>query len=113
MRSCTILRPIWINRSSATLVDCIAAEINGVVEGMYEMENCDLFTRRHSIEGIGCFTADPQFRDPANLDYRLMPTSPCIGKATDGGDIGCRYTPEMIEMCKIALALRARGIISF
>ena len=43
----------------------------------------------------------------------LMPTSPCIGKASDGGDIGCRYTPEMIEMCKILLDLRARGIIKF
>jgi hypothetical protein len=60
-----------------------------------------------------CFAADPQFRDPANLDYRLMPTSPCIGKASDGGDIGCRYTPEMIEMIQKALELRAKGIIKF
>jgi hypothetical protein len=34
-----------------------------------------------------------------------------VGK--DGGDIGCRYTPEMIEMCKKALELRAKGIIKF
>ena len=34
-------------------------------------------------------------------------------KASDGGDIGCRYTPQMIEMCKIALELRAKGIIKF
>ena len=51
--------------------------------------------------------------DPANLDYRLMPTSPCIGKASDGGDIGCRFTPEMIEMWQNALELRAKGIIKF
>ena len=55
----------------------------------------------------------PQFRDPANLDYRLLPTSPCIGKASDDGDLGVRYTPEMMEMCRIALELRAKGIIKF
>lgn len=60
-----------------------------------------------------CFIAKPQFRDPANLDFRLLPTSPCIGKASDGGDIGCRYTPEMMEMCRIALELRVKGIINF
>jgi hypothetical protein len=53
------------------------------------------------------------FRDPVNLDYRLMPNSPCIGKASDGGDIGCRYTPEMLEMVQVALELRRRGIIKF
>jgi len=42
-----------------------------------------------------------------------MPTSPCIGKASDGGDIGCRYTPEMIEIIQKALELRAKGIIEF
>jgi hypothetical protein len=33
--------------------------------------------------------------------------------ATDGGDIGCRYTPQMIEMCQIALKLRDEGVIRF
>ena len=42
-----------------------------------------------------------------------MPTSPCIGKASDGGDLGCGYTPEMIEMVEKALELRAQGIIKF
>ena len=54
-----------------------------------------------------------QFRDPANLDFRLVPGSPGAGMAADGGDIGCRYTPEMLEMCRIALELRARGMIKF
>jgi len=53
------------------------------------------------------------FGDPANLDYRLQPTSPCIGKASDGGDIGCRHTPEMIELCQKALELRRQGILKF
>jgi len=53
------------------------------------------------------------FASPQNFDYRLMPTSPCRGKASDGGDLGCRYTPEMIEILQVALELRRRGIIKF
>lgn len=57
--------------------------------------------------------APVRFREPANLDFRLVPGSPGTGMASDGGDIGCRYTPEMLEMCRIALELRARGMIKF
>ncbi len=79
------------------------------------IEHCAVFGKVSAdVErGDGCFTADPQFRDPKNLDYRLMPDSPCIGKASDGGDIGIRWTPEMVEMLELALELRARGIIKF
>ena len=79
------------------------------------MHHCAIWGQIDSIveRGEGCFDADPLFRDPANLDYRLLPTSPCIGKASDGGDLGCRYTPEMIEMVQKALELRAQGIIKF
>ena len=35
------------------------------------------------------------------------------GKAPDGGDLGCRHTPETIEMCKKVFELRKQGIIKF
>ncbi len=76
-------------------------------------ENCALLAGQVPAESRGCFKADPMFVDPKNFDYRLKPGSPCIGKASDGGDIGCRYTPEMIELCKQALELRRRGILKF
>jgi hypothetical protein len=41
------------------------------------------------------------------------PTGPCRKKASDGGDIGCRFTPEMMEMLEKALELRKKGIIKF
>ena len=34
-------------------------------------------------------------------------------KASDGGDIGCRYTPELMEVLEKALELRKKGIIKF
>ncbi|MFH1265290.1 MAG: hypothetical protein ABIK89_06140 [Planctomycetota bacterium] len=45
--------------------------------------------------------------------FGLGPTRPCVRKASDGGDIGCRYTPEMLDMCEKALELRAKGMIKF
>jgi len=53
------------------------------------------------------------FVDPQNFDYRLQPGSPCKGNASDGGDIGCRYTPALTELCKQALELRRKGILKF
>jgi hypothetical protein len=63
--------------------------------------------------GEGCFSAPPMFAAPKNRDYRLLPNSPCLGKASDGGDLGVRYTPEMQEILKQAQELRAQGIIKF
>jgi hypothetical protein len=55
---------------------------------------------------------------PAGIGTRgreggLKPTSPCRKKASDGGDIGCRYTPEMMEVLEKALELRKKGIVKF
>ncbi len=41
------------------------------------------------------------------------PVGSCRGKASDGGDLGVRYTPEMLDMLKLAFELRQRGIIKF
>ncbi|HIQ20104.1 MAG TPA: hypothetical protein EYH34_02535 [Planctomycetes bacterium] len=57
--------------------------------------------------------ATPLFVNPVALDYRLQEHSPARGRASDGGDIGVRWTPEMLQMCRIALELRARGLIKF
>ena len=77
--------------------------------------SCVLQTKgtEHIVSGKNCISAPAGLLDPANLDCRLLPTSPCIGKASDGGDIGCRYTPDVMEMCQLALTLRAQGVIAF
>jgi len=97
----------------SVMLDCIAGTVDS--DGaLVEIEHCDVLTfAEEARPGKGCIAADPQFVNPQNLDYRLMPTSPCIGKASDAGDIGCRYTPEVIEVIQKALELRAQGIIKF
>jgi serine/threonine protein kinase len=78
---------------------------------------CAVYGKPPVLGGLGlganCLTSDPQFRDPANYDYRLRPTSPCRRKASDGGDLGCRWTPEMVELLEKVLDLRKKGIIKF
>ncbi|MFH1921692.1 MAG: hypothetical protein ABIP48_17650, partial [Planctomycetota bacterium] len=115
MRFCTILGGVGTySTASGVFLDSIVDEIIwDAGAGRHHIENCNLFGGARPEGSRNCISSNPQFRDPANLDYRLLPTSPCIGKASDGGDIGCRYTPEMIELCEKALELRAKGIIKF
>lgn len=39
----------------------------------------------------GCLNVDPVFVNSAAGDFHLQPASPCIGAATDGGNLGYRY----------------------
>ena len=91
--------------------------IVGVVRGneLARIDHCNVFGGYEVMArpGKSCISVDPQFVNPKGHDYRLGPKSPCRGKASDGGDLGCQYTPEMLEMLKLAFALRAKGIIKF
>jgi len=115
-QSCTILGSVLLEGKPNLLRDCIVRSVQVSKRGT-ELEHCDVYGTPAYAElaqpGKGCFSARPAFRDPDKFDYRLRPTSPCRKKASDGGDIGCRYTPEMFEILQKALDLRAKGIISF
>jgi hypothetical protein len=117
LNACTMEGHFGLGREGSTVNGLIVPSIYNPYQEDDHIQRCCLF-RSPPYDGkvkpgVACIYAEPQFRDPANLNYRLMPSSPCIGKASDGGDLGCRYTPEMIEMCKIALELRRKGIIKF
>jgi hypothetical protein len=116
LQLCTIADPIRLPGAPSTLRDCILRSVEASRPGD-RIDFCNLSGNPPFIDlaapGNGCFFGDPQFVNPQKLDYRLLPTSPCIGKASDGGDIGCRFTPEMLQMFQLAFELRARGIIKF
>jgi len=112
---CTVAEVIQYTQRGR-VVDSIVGQLDARGPDV-KIEHCDVFVPNGYLNGAkpgkGCFTAAPQFRDPKNFDYRLKKTSPCRGKASDGGDVGCRYTPEMMEVLKKALELRKKGIIEF
>jgi hypothetical protein len=116
LRSCTIHVPVYVRKPAVVLGDCILPSVQSSQSDTV-IQFCNVYRNPPFIDqakpGKGCFSQDPQFVNPTNFDYRLMPTSPCIGKASDGGDIGCRFTPGMIEVLQKALELRAKGIIKF
>ncbi len=103
-------------KGPAVLSESIIQQVWGDTSDI-RTECCDVFGEapfgNEARPGQDTFTLNPQFVNPQGLDYHLLPTSPCIGKASDGGDIGVRYTPEMIEMSRMALELRANGTIKF
>ncbi|NQU22498.1 MAG: protein kinase [Candidatus Nealsonbacteria bacterium] len=117
-RFCTMGEPLNLSGTEDTaLVDCILPAVQAAKPGA-RIVNCNVYGKPPAFidqakPGEGCFGGNPQFANPKKLDYRLMPTSPCRGKASDGGDLGVRYTPEMIEMLKRALQLSEQGIIKF
>ncbi|NQT36895.1 MAG: hypothetical protein HQ581_05375, partial [Planctomycetes bacterium] len=115
-RSCTIGKPLRFE-PGGSLLNCIVPSVE-CTDPDTQIQYCDVYGTPPKFinaakPGKGCFSAPPMFRNLAALDFRLLPGSPCIGKASDGGDIGVRYTPEMTEMCQKAWQLKQQGIIQF
>lgn len=85
--------------------------IGDVKQAPYHSNNCyyNPFNPRDTLSEQGVIIADPQFVDPANKDFNLQRSSPCIGKGIktvwkydfDGNpiphvpDLGCfQYLPK-------------------
>ncbi len=116
-RCCTLCETFEPKGEPNLLADCIVHSVSSPQKAT-ELDCCAFSDSRSPPVGrvrIGenCFPANPGFVNPDNFDYRLMPRSPCRGKASDGGDLGVRYTPQMAAMLKLAFELRSRGIIKF
>jgi len=77
-----------------------------------------------SERGVEAVFARLRPQDAGTRWDRVGLTSPCRKRgyglkaalrtgAGWGGDIGCRFTPEILEMLEKALELRKKGIIKF
>jgi serine/threonine protein kinase len=114
-RRCVILDRVVL-RPGSVLVDSIVPSVQAS-DADVRIEFCNVHGDPPFIDrardGEGCFPSPPMFAALKNADYRLLPNSPGIGKASDGGDVGARYTPVMVELIKRAFELRARGNIKF
>jgi serine/threonine protein kinase len=104
---------VRLNNPASVLLDSILTTID-VQQGRHRIEHCDVFSRQpfqgQAAPGAGCFNVNPKLRDPPKFDFRLMDNSPCRGRASDGGDVGCRETPELQAVCDTAARLAERGV---
>jgi len=116
LRGCTFAGPLKVIGGGGLITDCIMPCVE-CVKVDTRIEHCNVYAKPPFIDqakpGKGCFGGDPQFVNPQAFDYRLRPTSPCRNRASDGGDVGVRYTPEMLQMLMLAFELRKRGVIKF
>jgi hypothetical protein len=115
VQSCTVLGPTFINGERNRIIDSIlVGDVTARVAGNSierSVIHDGTFVER-AQPGPGCFGADPLFVDEKERDLRLKPTSPCRGRATDGGDLGVRYTAEMAEILGVYVLLRQQGLIN-
>ena len=108
MRDVVSLSKISLDNSTTTILDSILPSIS-FVRGTHRIVSCDVYDvfsstpifPKNALDKT-CFSLNPLYRDPKQFDFRLQAKSPCRGKASDGDDIGCRYTDEMLEMYKKA-----------
>ena len=117
VRHATIPGLVTLKGAPNTLADSILGRIDSVVADT-RIDHCNVYGKEPysalAKPGARCFSKDPQFRDPARLDFRLKKASPCRGRASDGrSDLGCRYTSGMRELLNVAHALRKKGLIKF
>ena len=94
------------NSSTITTVkDCIVA--NCTTSGIYNggttigpITNCDVWSNvtnyYNCSAGTGCISANPLWVNPASGDFHLQAGSPCDNTASDGGDMGYRYSTSAL-----------------
>lgn len=106
---CTILGGVTAGRGAVLMEDSICESLRLMKTGEPTLSHCNLFGQKERLpRGVAkhCFSANPRFRSAKRGDYRLGKKSLCRSKASDGKDIGCRFTPELLEARALAKKYR-------
>jgi hypothetical protein len=115
VHQCTVLGHLHLGHHSV-ITDSMVLDLE--LDGQTDhADHCNAQIRMHNPKEpvpavTGCVSLPARFRRPAALDYRLAAESASRGRASDAGDMGVRYTPDMLEMSKAVAALVAEGVIT-
>jgi hypothetical protein len=116
VRNCTICYMLEMTNEPNIVVDSIVGQVRATQAGTQVTHSC-LFGKPPFLDfatpGDGCIIKKPGFANPQKFDFRLTRSSPCRKRASDKGDMGCRYTPGMLEMLKLAMEMRSKGLVVF
>jgi hypothetical protein len=107
-----------LNGDRSSIVDSIVGSVVSKTP-LASLEYCDLVSGKYVVDGApgktgkNCLHVDPGFVNRNGPYYELSKKSPCRKQASDGGDLGVRFTPQMEEIIHKALELRAAKLITF
>ena len=111
LRRCTITGALQVSGMGSTVLDSILSSVGAANSGD-KIDHCNVFGNNPYVEqaaaGKRCLSAPPRFVNAKNLDFRLLPDSPCRKTASDGGDMGFAVTPELRDLLGGAGELHAR-----
>jgi hypothetical protein len=116
-KSCTIIGPATLElrcQGTALLDSIVVLGIEAWIEDV-RIDHCNVLGKTSALAryGLGNSAVEPRFVNPAALDYHLKADSPCRSKASDGGDLGFRFSPETWDLLQRAIELRKRGYLEF
>jgi hypothetical protein len=89
-RNCTVYgNGTGIQVPSSSIIDCINGSGNSITYS--DVWGNATNYAGGAAAGTGCISSDPLFVNPAGSDFHLQTGSPCIGTASDGGNMGYEY----------------------
>ena len=120
IRNCTLPGGIELDGEPSVVLNSITSQIDSSKHDT-RIDCCNVYGKllgkppfiEFARPGKRCMSRNPLLYNLKAFDYRLRSASPCRKKASDGGDLGCRYTKQMQAMLQLANKLRTKGIIQF
>ena len=109
-RFATFVNDIFLSPRGDLVADSVVGVVRDEADGA-KFRHCLIGHQRGPRSAFrSCATGQLHYRDPPALDYRLKPRTSRV-RASDGGDVGVRYSRALIALVKKAHELRDRGLV--